>query len=99
MQYILKAHKHLRSLEAPFEVQCALHDCICVRFICLSALYTEIKQGTSAEEENVSIAPGQGMCFITVGVRRQLWPKKKSSSHHKSWQSLQVDSVHRLDEI
>lgn len=83
MHVLLDAPKHLRLLEALFDVQCALHDCICVFFIYLSALHTEIKQGTSAEEENVSISPSQGMCFINVHVRRQLWPKKMSSSHHK----------------
>lgn len=73
-----------------------LHLCM---FHLLSALYTEIKQGTSAEEENVSISPSQGMCFITFHVRRQLWPKKMSSSHHKSWRSLQLTSVIWLADI
>lgn len=80
---LLEAHKHLCLLEALFEVQCAPHNCICVCFIYLSALYAEIKQGTSAEEENVSIAQSQGMCFITIQVRRQLRPKNIFSSHHK----------------
>lgn len=73
-----------------------LHLCM---FHLLSALYTEIKQGTSAEEENVSISPSQGMCFMTFHVRRQLWPKKMSSSHHKSRRSLQLTSVIWLADI